>query len=209
PAAEKAALAKGRQVLDKFNCAGCHQVQPGIYEFKTTRAQVGEKDAEKDGKTVKVPVTARDLVLGRLEEMYGTVGTDPSEYDFAGRLTKYLQLRDSQTYAPPNDNKSFAAGPPSLVNEGEKVQPVWLFQFFLNPVKIRPMAVLRMPRFNMSSDDAQALVNYFAATSKVTNPGIGLTYPYLAVPEREDAYLAAKESDDIARLKKGNVLDAR
>src|SRR5207237_4601701 len=67
PAGDKAALAKGRQVLEKFNCAGCHQVQPGIYEFKTTRDKVGEKDVEKDGQTVKAPVTARDLVLGKLE----------------------------------------------------------------------------------------------------------------------------------------------
>jgi mono/diheme cytochrome c family protein len=298
PAGDKAALAKGRAVLDKFNCAGCHQVQPGIYEFKNTREQVGEKDVEKDGKQVKEPVLARDLVLGKLEEMYNTVGTDPSEYrypehncwagppqkdpnrvkaygvlrpegpfvnddgdkfgpneknlflrlmramrftnlngeqrdipagtdllmpreglapdpveqlggDFANRLVKFLQVRDPQTYAPPNDNKSFAAGPPTLLHEGEKVQPVWLFQFFLNPIKLRPMAVLRMPRFNMSSDDAQALVNYFAATSKVTNPGIGMTYPYLDIPEREATYLSGKESEYIARLKKANQLDPR
>ena len=27
-------LIKGRQVLDKFNCAGCHLVRPGIYDLK-------------------------------------------------------------------------------------------------------------------------------------------------------------------------------
>jgi mono/diheme cytochrome c family protein len=297
PTGDKAALAKGRQVLDKFNCAGCHQVQPGIYEFKLTREKVGEKDVEKDGKTVKEPVTAKDMVLGKLEEMFGTVGTDPSEYrypehncwagapqtdpnrikaygvvrpegmyvndegdkfgpdekflmlrlmralrftnlsgekrdipagtdllmpregvagfveqlggDFAAALTKYLQTRDPENYSKQNENKSFAAGPPTLVNEGERVQPVWLFQFLTNPIPIRPIAVLRMPKFNLSSEDAQALVNYFEATSKVTNPGIGLTYPYLAVPEREESYLAGKESDYVARLKKANVLDAR
>ena len=26
---------QGRKVLDKFNCAGCHLVRPGVYEFKT------------------------------------------------------------------------------------------------------------------------------------------------------------------------------
>ena len=297
PAGDKAALVNGRKVLDKFNCAGCHQVQPGIYDFKLTRDKVGEKDVEKDGKTVKEPVTARDLVLGKLEEMYGTVGVDPTEYrypehncwagppqkdpnrvkaygvirpegafvnedgdkfgpnekylmlrlmralhftnltgvqrdipagtdllmpregmagfveqlggDFAGRLTKYLQARDPATYAQQNENKSFAAGPPTLVNEGEKVQPAWLFQFLRNPIKIRPLTVLRMPRFNMSSDDAQALVNYFAATSHVTNPGIGLTYPYLAVPEREESHLAAAEAEYVTRLKKANDFDNR
>ena len=46
-------------------------------------------------------------------------------------------------YAEQNENKSFAAGPPTLTHEGEKVQPVWLFQFLTNPIPIRPMAVLQ------------------------------------------------------------------
>src|SRR5437868_6295798 len=142
----------------------------------------------------------REGMAGYVEQLGG---------DFAGRLTKYLQVRDPSLYAQQNENRSYAAGPPSLVNEGEKVQPVWLFQFLTNPIPLRPIAVLRMPKFNLGSEDAQALVNYFEATSKVTNPGIGLTYPYLTVPEREDSYLAGKESDYVARLMKANALDAR
>jgi mono/diheme cytochrome c family protein len=34
PTADKFAITKGKHVLDKFNCAGCHYVQPGMYEFK-------------------------------------------------------------------------------------------------------------------------------------------------------------------------------
>src|SRR5262249_7224198 len=36
PTPDRAAEVKGRQVLEKYNCAGCHQVRPGIYEFKNT-----------------------------------------------------------------------------------------------------------------------------------------------------------------------------
>ena len=36
PKGEKHAEAVGRQVLDKYNCAGCHQVAPGVYDFKVT-----------------------------------------------------------------------------------------------------------------------------------------------------------------------------
>src|SRR5262249_9585003 len=36
PGPDKQAVVKGRQGLDKFNCAGCHQIQPGVYEFKTS-----------------------------------------------------------------------------------------------------------------------------------------------------------------------------
>src|SRR5207302_7765600 len=35
PKGERQAEVLGRQVLDKFNCAGCHQVRPGVYEFKS------------------------------------------------------------------------------------------------------------------------------------------------------------------------------
>ncbi len=36
PDTDKLALAKGRTVLEKYNCVGCHQVQPGIYEVNRT-----------------------------------------------------------------------------------------------------------------------------------------------------------------------------
>ena len=68
--------------------------------------------------------------------------------------------------------------PPSLIGQGERTQPDWLYQFLLNPHPVRKMSVLRMPKFNMSKDDARALVNYFAAVERMHNPGIGLTFPY-------------------------------
>jgi mono/diheme cytochrome c family protein len=36
PGPDRQAEVKGRAVLDKFNCAGCHQVRPGAYEFKAS-----------------------------------------------------------------------------------------------------------------------------------------------------------------------------
>ena len=48
---------------------------------------------------------------------------------------------------------------PPLIREGERVQPKWLYQFLLNPGVVRPddYMILRMPKFNMSPDDAMAL----------------------------------------------------
>jgi cytochrome c551/c552 len=60
--------------------------------------------------------------------------------------------------------------PPPLVREGQKVQTGWLHDFLLNPYRIRPAVVLRMPRFNMSSDEAEKLVHYFAAVDNVDYP---------------------------------------
>ena len=75
--------------------------------------------------------------------------------------------------------------PPVLYREGFKVQTPWLYGFLRNPVTLRPMTVLRMPRFNMSQQDAQILANYFAAVD-------GVPYPYQNVPQRAPEYVAAQ-----------------
>lgn len=65
--------------------------------------------------------------------------------------------------------------PPPLVGEGAKVEPAWLYDYLLNPRAIRPAAVLRMPRFNLSAEEATALVGYFAAVADAE-------YPYATRP---------------------------
>ena len=76
--------------------------------------------------------------------------------------------------------------PPPLVGEGRKVQSAWLHRFLLNPHPIRPPAVLRMPKFNFSSAQAGALVDYFAAVD-------GAEYPYVYDPRLDEGGLAAVE----------------
>src|SRR5262249_37982684 len=100
-----------------------------------------------------------------------------------------------------DNNYARAGSPPPLFREGEKVQPNWLFEFLRHPQPIRPMARLRMPRFNMSDDEAMALVNYFAADAKRTNPGIGLTYPYAQVPQQQEHFLDEHARSYLARYK--------
>ena len=34
PGPDRMAVIKGRKVIEKFNCNGCHIIQPGVYEFK-------------------------------------------------------------------------------------------------------------------------------------------------------------------------------
>jgi hypothetical protein len=60
--------------------------------------------------------------------------------------------------------------PPPLVGEGKKVQTRWLHDFLLEPYPIRPAVVLRMPKFNMSSNDATAMVDFFAARDDAAAP---------------------------------------
>src|SRR5581483_1474590 len=100
-----------------------------------------------------------------------------------------------------DDTTALAASPPPLLREGEKAQPEWLFRFLRNPHEIRPVTVLRMPKFNLSDDEAMALVNYFAAADKISNPGEGLVYPYAAVRQRDDAYWETMSREYVERAR--------
>ena len=54
PGGDRLAEVKGRQVLDKFNCAGCHTLRPGSFEFKLSDKTFKQLD-ELHAKTVATP----------------------------------------------------------------------------------------------------------------------------------------------------------
>ncbi|NUQ65592.1 MAG: c-type cytochrome [Pirellulales bacterium] len=81
--------------------------------------------------------------------------------------------------------------PPPLVHEGAVVEPSWLYGYLLNPEPVRPAAVLRMPKYNLSPDEAGKLVDYFAAVSRVE-------FPYTA----SAAKTAQPTAGDLQRLDK-------
>jgi cytochrome c551/c552 len=92
-----------------------------------------------------------------------------------GFLSKYLLPRvvQRERQVNPSAKGSEAWGwlPPSLVGQGNKVQSEWLHEFLLNPTRIRPAIDMRMPRYNLSRDEATKLAHYFAAQD-------GSTFPY-------------------------------
>jgi len=79
--------------------------------------------------------------------------------------------------------------PPPLLREGKKVQTPWLTGFLKDPYPIRPAVNLRMPRFHFAAadgspaDETAGLANFFAAHD-------GADFPYQAIPERTQGYLA-------------------
>src|SRR5207244_7955128 len=88
--------------------------------------------------------------------------------------------------------------PPPLINEGKKVQTAWLHDFLLDPYPIRPAVFLRMPRFNMSSSEATALANYFAAVDNAD-------FPYAYSSGRDRSRLAAMEAEYAQRPSGGSA----
>jgi len=83
--------------------------------------------------------------------------------------------------------------PPPLVAEGRKVQPAWLYDYLLEPSTIRPAAVLKMPKYNLSPAEAGKLVDYFAAAS-------GADFPYSRQPGRRSTRREADVPEQSGRL---------
>ena len=108
--------------------------------------------------------------------------------------------------SPGQSSNGLASGPPSLIGQGERTQTAWLTHFLLDPQPIRKMAVLRMPRFNMSPDEAQALAAYFAAVSRLENTGTEIDFPTEVIPQQQDfdSPLLAGEKQGVCRTAQGD-----
>lgn len=271
PAPDRLAEVKGHQVLDKFNCAGCHRVRPGVYEFKTTpeglkvledsyntnksslkkdhffaghnawsgaaqtapdrltvfgtQPKMNDTDFERpmlvvrsidalrfagsDGVIRNLPASSNiamnpDDLLPRSDVSPGAF-PQPWGGRFVDLMIQYMKPRE------PDADKVRSTVPPPLIREGERVQPNWLYGFLLNPPPVRPtnFMMLRMPKFNMSHEDARALVNYFSGVSRLTNPGAGVSLEYVNVHEREDHYWRARTAEYVQRLKDARKYDER
>jgi mono/diheme cytochrome c family protein len=102
-----------------------------------------------------------------------------------GGFAEWLVRRSmGDEFNPKAFGDAWQNGPPPLFGEGVKVQTEWLYRFLREPGQIRFLKTgIRMPKFNMSSDEARILANYFAAAD-------GAIYPYEAIPQSDQGYLA-------------------
>lgn len=105
-----------------------------------------------------------------------------------GEYAEWLVEQLMQTRTGGNRYLAWQSSPPPLIQEGFKVQTRWLHDFLLEPSKIRYTTVLRMPRFNMTSEEASVLANYFAAVD-------GAQFPYEEVGPRDTDYLTSREAE--------------
>ncbi|MEO2014155.1 MAG: hypothetical protein ABGZ53_07255, partial [Fuerstiella sp.] len=108
---------------------------------------------------------------------------------FAEWLVEHLmQERLGKTRDLAGRSLAWQDSPPPLYQEGFKVQTSWLHDFLLNPMQIRNTTVLRMPKFNMSSEEAAVLANYFAAVD-------GAPFPYDNDNASAANYLATRDTE--------------
>lgn len=161
---------------------------PRFFEFSLFQPAVVNGEVRKVGvQNLKIPATldGRGLTQGTA---YPGLG---------GVLAKYLYPRviADEKQNNPNVVPTEAWGwlPPPLHNEGEKVQTDWLHDFLMDPTMIRPAAMLRMPNFHMTSEEASTLVNYFAAKSSAE-------FPYEYNVRRRIDYLSGLEKTHPAVL---------
>src|SRR5262249_36913292 len=141
PPPDRAAEIKGRQVLDKYNCAGCHQLRPGLYEFKLSpeakkslaaqAQEIAEGQRARDdydyhehlawmggpqpnGEVTVRGARARPSVV-RKAPVVSLVLTEAMR--FPGPDGKIRQIRANETVAFPS--RDFLSGPQSLIPSPE------------------------------------------------------------------------------------------
>ncbi len=304
PTGARLAEVKGRQVLDQFNCNGCHLVRSGAFDFNASMDAVKHLDRFQQLTTDnikslgmhtfynhhywtgKTPTSDRLTALAirpaltneegesgpgnnthvklRLTEALRYVGEDKTLKDFpatgvmllpladfttdpksiqsqddllrifaakmpyggyfADLLTPYLEKKDPGLYKTEPDGGSGQARaslPPSLIGQGERTQTAWLYDFLLNPIPVRRMSILRMPKFNLSGEDARALVDYFSAVEQLSNPGTSLTVPHETLPQKtplDSSFWKSRNGEYVNRLqaktklpdgKEGSLLEQR
>ncbi len=136
-----------------------------------------------DGQTH--PVGVRQMAVPAATILKRTPG-------WGGDLTRLLMptvtALEKKSNPAAKGSEAMAWLPPPLVGQGAKVQPAWMHDFLLDPYPIRPAVFLRMPKFNMSSDEATKIVNFFAARD-------GMQYPFDYNARQSPAHLATSESE--------------
>jgi mono/diheme cytochrome c family protein len=85
-------------------------------------------------------------------------GTPVSTYQPAGRAGQLIS--DLACFSCHRINGHGGDMAPDLTWEGSSVQRAWLQEFLTHPNTLRPALIRRMPKFNLSDDDAKELTDY-------------------------------------------------
>ena len=83
PTGDRLAEVKGRQIIDKYNCAGCHLIRPGVFDFRLTKEGRDLLDQDFDGskKTLQE--------IHRFPKNYNWSGKNPESPDWLTAQAMY------------------------------------------------------------------------------------------------------------------------
>lgn len=140
------AIGAGRNLAAELNCVGCHNIEhnpANLHQFIVASAAGGGAAAEEE------------------EEEEG--GDKPQAAAGKPRSPEQEAAAILAAHGLAYDELN---GPPWLRGEGAKVQHAWLHEFLQNVEVLRPWLKVRMPSFHLTNQQATALVQYFAASSR-------------------------------------------
>lgn len=140
------------------------------------------------GESFMVGIKPMNVPVSQIDERHAPRG---------GFLTRYLlpvvTKIDGVESGAQKGAEAMAWLPPPLIGQGTKVQSEWLHEFLIEPYPIRPAVYLRMPKFNMTEDEAAKLAAYFAAVDNAE-------YPYGFTERRQQSFLDQAEAEFQNRL---------
>jgi cytochrome c2 len=170
-------IQNGWWVIKKYNCQGCHQLE------------VGQRSVVQDLPFYQTP-EGKDLLPPRLTSEGARVDPtwllrflhDPS---LSGEKTpqQTQQISSLVATASPSPAAATASASPSAspqANSGPRLKP----QPGQDRNGVRPYLTFRMPTFNFSPNELQALVRFFMAMSGQIDPYIREPLPPLTAQER-------------------------
>jgi hypothetical protein len=163
----------------------------GDVEYDPTRLEFGFdlwRPAALAGNPYEVGVQPLFFQAGTISSKGSTDGGVLAKY-----LLRHVVARERQINPNAKGAEAWGWLPPPLIGEGRKVQSDWLYEFLLDPYPIRPAVVLRMPRFNMTPQEATDLVAYFATVDDAE-------YPYDFNARQQTAHLGDEEKSYQAAL---------
>lgn len=141
--------------------------------YNLTPVEIGQITLALMGKSLKIPESYR--VSPAIEDPHLPKGSIGEMFD------RYRCLSCHKVRGVGSDLA------PDLTDEGSKVQKGWLKSFFKTPYAIRPYLVERMPRFNLTENEAGLLADYISLALRAE--GIDA----LKIPEEEGDAVIGKQ----------------
>lgn len=169
-------IQNGWWVIKKYNCQGCHQLQ------------VGQRSVVQDLPFYQTP-EGKDLLPPRLTSEGARVDPnwllkflhDPSlSGDKTPQQAQQINALTATAQSSPAPAASASPSASPQVNGGPKLKP----QPGPDRNGVRPYLTFRMPTFNFSPNELQALVRFFMAMSGQLDPYIREPLPPLTAQER-------------------------